>query len=104
MVAQWPEKYKLAIDKDVVVLFPPAQSTAEWIGVAFIHHIPSVSKVILYPVFGANPRDYKSEEGRQRLEAVLADQALMQRILERIPDAVKSGRDMFDSSGLKVVY
>ncbi|MFQ5872357.1 MAG: hypothetical protein ACE5JL_00950 [Dehalococcoidia bacterium] len=76
----WPEEYKLVIDRDVVVAFAIPESAAEWRGAAFINHIPSMSQVIIDWDGSVKVRDYKNDQGGTRLEEILADQALLQRI------------------------
>ncbi len=87
---RWPEEYKFAIDDEVVVLFAYPSDIIDWAGAAFINHIPSVSTVVLYTVFSSETRrSYNNDGGRTRLEAVLADEALMQSIEARIPNKWK---------------
>jgi len=86
----WPEEYKFAIDDDVVVRFAYPSDFIDFSGAAYINHIPSVSTVVLYTAFSAETRrSYKNDEGRARLEAILADEALMQTIEARIPNRWK---------------
>ncbi len=69
---------------------PTRATSLDWGGAAFINHIPSVSTVVLYTAFLAETRySYKNDEGRARLEAILADEALMQSIEARIPNEWK---------------
>ena len=94
--AGWPDEYKLALNETVVILFAYPSQLLDWAGGAFLHHIPSVSSVVLFPVFSGDPRNYRNSEGRERLEAVLADESIMQSILAHIPEDTKRGRGIFD--------
>ncbi len=88
-----PEAYKFTIDQETVVMFTYPTEALDFAGFASIHHIPSVSSFALNPPsFGGTLRSYgdqqvaitkhyQSEAGRTRLEAVLADEGLMGRIL-----------------------
>jgi len=104
---RWPDAYKFAVSDDVVVLLAYPMGNGTWAGFAFIHDIPSVSSVtlgrpaVLIPSPDSTPvplfddwdtltvegkdfrafRRYNSEESRTRLEAVLADEGAMRRIL-----------------------
>jgi hypothetical protein len=69
----WWESSKLVISKDVTVLLTSAA--------AFIYHIPSLSVVSVFPNHETDyHKDYKTEDGTAALEAVLADDAVMQQI------------------------
>ncbi|MDP3064436.1 MAG: hypothetical protein Q8O40_14690 [Chloroflexota bacterium] len=104
MIANWPEDYKLVIDEDMAVLFTNIpNSVAEWAGAAMIYHTPSMSSAVLYAWIGRS-RYYNSEEGRTRIEAVLADEALMKRIVDRIPDDIKGNRGAFDPPTMVVPF
>ncbi len=104
MIANWPEEYRLVVDEDVGVLFTNLpNSVAEWAGAAMIYHIPSVSVAYLYAWIGRS-RYYNDDEGRTRIEAVLADEALMKRIVDRIPDDIKRNRGALDPPTMVVPF
>jgi len=103
----WPEKYKFAIDQDVVVRLAYPSPIIDWAGFAFIDHIPSASSLTLAsPIvivgsdgqvleeergqdfYGYEVRvrkHYKSDEGRSRLESVLTNDEMMQCTLRDAP-------------------
>jgi hypothetical protein len=77
---QWPDEHKQRLNEDVVVIFTFPGSVADWVAGALIYDIPSVSVIYLDFEGGVDEQltHYASEEGRARLEAILADAALMQ--------------------------
>ena len=105
LVAQlstYPQEYVCYLDTMVVVMFAYPDPTIDWAGFAFITDISSASEVTLsYPHPGVNEdgsplnetgdlvqgqrliiqRDYRSDAAKVRLEAILADGDLIQRII-----------------------
>ena len=92
---------KLVVDEDLVAWYIPCEpSAASWVAPIIVHHLPSMSSVHLNNdgslKTSPGPR-YGSDEGRERLAAVLADDALMARIVGKWndPDHCPPGsRDM----------
>jgi hypothetical protein len=82
----YPDELKLILDEEVAVIFADPNSLAEWVGTAFIYHIPSLSEVVLDFEGEVDPRytRYNTDEGRRQLETVLTDEASMGRIRGRI--------------------
>jgi hypothetical protein len=85
-IEDWPAAYKIVVDKDVVVRFAYPHPMADWVGSAFVHHIPSMSHIIFDLDGQVHATRYESQEGRARLEAVLQDRALVDRIRQRIQE------------------
>ena len=89
-VESWPEDHKLVISEDVSVLFASPQRLPEWVVAAFIYHVPSMSKVYILGncrtglYLAPEEKVFKSAEGAAALEAVLADEPVMQRIRLRL--------------------
>ena len=84
------EHNKLVVNEDVVVWYIPCEpSPASWVAPMILFHISSNSSVHLNndgtPKTSPGPR-YESDAGRERLEAVLADDALMARIVGKRTD------------------
>jgi hypothetical protein len=101
----WPEEHRFAIDDDVKVLFAYPSGIIDWAWFASISHLPSASAVTLRQPYTFQDGQgnvsfketgellwgeeliirthYESGEGEPQLEAVLADEALMRRILSR---------------------
>jgi hypothetical protein len=77
-----PNKYKIEINRDTVVLFA-FRSSVDWVGPIFVIHVPSVSEVVLVTDGSIRFESYKSPEGRSAIEDVLNDPELMASILER---------------------
>lgn len=92
---------RVVVDEDVVAWYIPCEpSPASWVAPTIVHHPPSMSSVHLNNdgslKTSPGPR-YESDEGRARLEAVLAGDALMERIVGKWtdPDRCPPGsRDM----------
>ena len=87
------EELKLVMDEDIAVKFIPRETNIDTCAAATMYHIPSMSSVdIGYDgVVGGcclgrwvEGKRYWSEEGAARLEAVIADESLMQRVRARI--------------------
>lgn len=82
-VAGWHEALKYRVNDEVVVLWTTwKDSVANWIGSVLIYHIPSMSILVLDRFGRVDDQytHYESEEGQQQLEAVLANEVLMDRI------------------------
>ena len=86
---------KLVIDEDIAVKFIPKQTNIDTCAAATIYHITSMSSayvgydgVVGGCCFGSwlEGKYYKSEEGADRLEAVITDERLMQRVRARIEE------------------
>lgn len=104
----WPGEHKFAIDDEVNVRFAYPSNFIDWAWFALVTHIPSASTIGLRrPWIFLNTessvssketgedilgeeivirRNYTSTEGESYLEAVLADEAMMRRILARAED------------------
>ena len=78
-----PDKYKIEINRDTVVLFAYYPSPVDWVGPIFVIHVPSVSEVVLVTDGSIRLESYKSSEGRSAIEDVFNDPGLMASILER---------------------
>ena len=78
-----PDKYKIEINRDTVVLLAYYPSPVDWVGPIFIIHVPSVSEVVLTTDGSIRFESYKSSEGKNAIEGVLNDPELMAHILER---------------------
>ena len=94
-LARGSEELKLVIDEDIAVKFIPKQTNIDTCAAATIYHIPSMSSAYIgYDgavggcCFGGwlEGKYYKSEEGADRLEAVITDERLMQRVRARIEE------------------
>ncbi len=87
MLANHGEHNKRVIDEDAVVWYIPCEnSPATWVAPIIIFHVPSESAVYLISdgTLRASPRaHYGTTEARERLEAVLGDDALMARVVSR---------------------
>ena len=81
-----PDEFKLEIDQETVVLFAFPDPLLDWVGPVFIVHIPSVSETVLDQNGNILFSDYKSPGGQKAVEAVLNDQELRARILQRAKD------------------
>lgn len=101
----WPEEHKFAINDDVNVRFAYPSDFIDWAWFALVAHVPSASTVtfrrpwiILNTDSDVTSKEsgellwgeelivrthYETGEGEAHLEAVLADEALMRRILSR---------------------
>ena len=77
-----PNKYKIEINRDTVVLFA-FPSSVDWVGPIFVIHVPSLSEVVLDTEGNIRFEDYQSSEGRSAIEDVLNNPELMASILER---------------------
>jgi hypothetical protein len=90
---QTAEHNKLVINEDVVVWYIPCEpQPASWVAPMIVYHLPSLSSAYLNNdgSLKTSPRPcYESDEGRERLEAVLSDDVLMERILSRSPHSVR---------------
>lgn len=86
--AQWADDYKLALAEDVLAIFTFPHPTVRWVGGAVIYHVPSVSTVTLDFAGNVDPgfADYKSDEAQARLEAVLADPAVLNQLQTRVQE------------------
>ena len=94
-----PEYDKLDVGNGVIARF----TACEPIGAPVPHsialyHLPSASAVYLYNDGVMAPGDplYKSDEGRERLEAVLADDALMEQIVARWPKSTRCPPELLE--------
>lgn len=83
-LAYWPDEYKLYVDEDVLVGISFPSANRDWVFPALIWHLPSDSAVVLDMSGAATSRHYQNDEGRARLEQVLADAQLMEQVRERI--------------------
>ena len=86
-LANTAEHNKRVIDEDVVVWHIPCEpSPATWVAPIIIHHLPSESAVHLNSDgsvrTSVRPR-YNSPAAQERLEAVLVDESVMQRVVSR---------------------
>ena len=102
-LSRYPEDYLCYVDEEVVVRFAYPSPMIDWAGFAFITHVPSVSSVTLrwpYAIILADgtierepgellhgeelliQKRYQSERAREKLEAILTDEDLMQRIFD----------------------
>lgn len=77
-----PNKYKIEINRDTVVLFA-YPSSVDWVGPIFVIHVPSLSEVVLVTDGSIRFESYESSEGRKAIEDVLNNPELMASILER---------------------
>src|SRR3972149_5224589 len=77
-----PDKYKIEINTDTVVLFA-YPSSIDWVGPIFVIHVPSISEVVLVTDGSIRFESYKSSEGRRAIKEVLNNPELMSNILER---------------------
>ena len=92
----WPDSRKLFLDDDTLVWFMPnrRETAAEWASAALVYHLPSMSSITIdYDGnvgtcgFGWSPgKKYKSEDGGDRLESLIANEDEMQRIRDRIEE------------------
>ncbi len=87
MLANHGDHNKRVIDEDVVVWYIPCEnSPATWVAAIIIFHVPSESAVYLNSdgTVKASPRaHYGTTKARERLEAVLGDDALMALVVTR---------------------
>jgi hypothetical protein len=90
---QTKEHNKLVIDQDVVVWYIPCEpQPASWVAPMIVYHLPSQSSIYLNNdgSLKTSPRPrYESDEGRERLETILSDDAMMERIVSRSPKSVR---------------
>ena len=80
---------KLVIDSEITAWFIPCEPTpATWVAAIVIYHLPSASEAFVNQdgtlKADREPR-YYSDAGRLGLEAVLADENIMSRIIEFYP-------------------
>jgi hypothetical protein len=94
-----PEYDKLDVGNGVVARFTPCEP----IGAPMPHsialyHLPSASAVYLYNdgVMVSGGPLYKSDEGRERLESVLANDVLMEQIIARWPKSVRCPPELLE--------
>ena len=90
---QTKEHNKLVVDQDMVVWYIPCEpQPASWVAPMIVFHLPSQSSIHLNNEgsLKTSPRPrYESDEGRERLEAVMSDDVLMERIVSRSPKSVR---------------
>ena len=84
-----PDEYKMEITQDTVILFAFPDPLLDWVGPIFIIHVPSVSEVVLNTDGTTSHEAYNSAEGRNAIENVLDDKALIGTILERAEEIEK---------------
>jgi hypothetical protein len=89
-----PNWNKLNVGNDVTIWFTPCEPNASpWPYSIALYHLPSASAVYLHkdgsPIVSSGLTRYESDEGRKRLDAVLADDALMERIVARWPKSTR---------------
>ncbi len=103
-VKTWPPDQKLWVAEDIIVFYTHdlRNNVAMWAAPAFIVHLPSGSVVHLYASLD-DPFHYTNDEGREHLEAVLADTVLMERIVARIPGHVKARGGPLDGADKTVL-
>ncbi len=82
----WPEEHRIRINDDVVVLLAYEDGHTDWGGTAFIHHIPSISTIVIGFDGSVRQRDTKSDEARAAIEKVLSDESLMAYIASPLYD------------------
>jgi hypothetical protein len=77
-----PESYKFYLDDDWVVMYayPDPGPEISWTGMVFIHHIPSVSEVVLDYDGNVIYEQIASEEVKGGLEGFLNDSALIEKL------------------------
>lgn len=82
--ARHPAEYKFALDDDLVVLFAYPDERIRWMGMVFIHHIPSLSEVALD--FDGNEiyEQVTSPEVQVRFDAYLNDSAFIEELQNRM--------------------
>ena len=84
---------KLVIDSEITAWFIPCEPMpASWVAPIIIYHLPSGSAVHL--AFDGEVKDnpaprYATEQGRLRLESILADESTMARIIETYPPSAR---------------
>ncbi len=84
-----PEHDKLRISEDIGVFYLPCiPDIGDRITTVLVLHFPSGSSYSADRIFSSHER-YFSEEGRQALEAVRADETLTKQILERSPKSAR---------------
>lgn len=84
-----PDKYKIKINTDIVVLFAYYPSPVDWVGPISVIHVPSVSEVVLVTDGSIRFESYKSLEGRRAIKEVLNSPELMSNILEPAKEIIE---------------
>ena len=79
-----PEAYRLDFGSGVVVAFVDGQSSDVAGKVAYVTHVPSGSQAVLNGEGRVIERHNGRDDGPGRLDAILADEAAMERIIEGI--------------------
>lgn len=85
-----PQEYKFQVNEDVVVLFAYPDPMIDWVGLAFINHIPSVSSVVLDLNSNIIHKKYSSVEAEKQISDVLADEGIMRTIREHLSEYMKN--------------
>lgn len=84
-IAEWPHEHKLVIEHNLVVLFTYPHPARFWAETASIYELDSLSCVDLNADGEVARRVNSDEGGRRRLDRVVTDEPLMQRIRSLIP-------------------
>ncbi len=90
-IAEWPAEHKLVIDDQLIVLFTYPHPARFWSESASIYDLPSLSCVELNATGEIARRVDGNEQGRQHLDRVLGDDALMTQIRALIPWETRPG-------------
>ena len=110
------ERYRLDLGDGVVVAFVEGLSPKLPGKVAYVTHVPTGSQLVLNPGGEVIDRHNGRDDGPGRLDAVLADQATLDRILEGLQgdedlrprasaaDCVKGGVKTYQRGGAKLYH
>jgi hypothetical protein len=108
-----PEAYKFAIEDDLVVMLAYPDSDIRWIGMIFIHHIPSVSETVLDYDGNIIYEQVRSAQVQTQVESYLNDSALVARLknqmdeiwgLDEPGDGVLGLVDSLNASGIEAEF